>query len=197
MNVELAKTSRSFTENFLGTLVSPRSTFRQIAETSQSSWNGFEAALIVVGLVSVADGMASCGQRFQWWVPLILLAAILGGLVSWLILAGTAALAATVFNVSPAKIRASFICSAWAFLPWLFIGPATAYRTALGPIALPLMVLPCLWVLYLQWLAFQEAYQLKGWQTLFLLVFLPQLAFSFCIWWSMQIVGTGFSLLLR
>jgi hypothetical protein len=190
-------TANSFAENFLGTLISPRSTFKQIASRAESGWTGIEAALIVVVLVSLVDGLVSCGQQFQWWVPFLSLLAVVGGLVSWLVLAGTAALAAVVFNTEPARIRASFICSAWAFLPWLFMAPATAYHSAFGPIMLPLALLPCVWVLYLQWLAFQETYQLKGWQTLFLLVFLPQLGLSLCIWWSLQILGTGLSLLVR
>src|SRR5262249_8827246 len=133
------------------------------------------------------------GSKFTFLVPFLTTAGIFCGLFGWLALTGPLALAAWAFNVPPARIRASFITTGWAFLPWLFVAPLHAIRDALGPAAIPLLLIPILWVIFLQFIAVMEAYQAKGWQTLFLVLYMPQMASFMCLWWSTQILSTSLS----
>lgn len=183
-------------DDFLGMLVSPKETVRRIASQSGQGWSGLAGGLSTLILVSAVSGSISAGTNKTWMVALFALAGIFCGLVGWLSLAGAVALAAASFNVERSRIRAAIIATAWGFLPLLFVAPIAAYRAAFGAAVIPLLFLPAIWVVSLEWLAVQESYQLKGWQTLLLLVLLPQLAVFLCLFWSCQILGTTLSWLL-
>lgn len=183
-------------DTFLGVLVSPRHTLKEIAAGASRDWGGLRGAIAAVVAASAVDGLMSAGARFGWSVPLLVAFGIVGGLFGWLLIAATVALPAAAFGADRARIRASFVTTAWALVPWIFMAPLFAYRQALGLIALPASLVPVAWVLALEWIAVQESYQLKGWQTLFLLVFLPQMLLITSLWWAVQVAGTGVSLLV-
>ncbi|GEM_PF-2290134 len=180
---------------FFSLLVAPQATLRRLAAEAAQGWRGLAGALAAVVAASVVDGLVSAGTRFHWSLPFLVAFGVVGGLAGWLLIAGTIALPAAAFGAERRKIRASFVTSGWALLPWIFMAPLFAYRAAIGPAAIPLSLVPFVWVVCLEWIAIQEAYELSGWQTLFLFIFLPQAVLVSAIWWAAQVIGCGINLL--
>jgi hypothetical protein len=187
---------RPWIDTFAGVLVSPRATLAQLADACEQGTARVPGAAAVVIIAAAVDSLVTAGHSLEWWTPFAVAFGILSGLAGWLLVAAPIGVAAIAFGADRRRVRASFITTAWAFAPWILIGPLSTFRNTFGLAAVPLALIPLFWVAVLQWLAIQESYRLKSWQTLFLLVFSPQLFFLMYLWWSVQITGTGFSWLL-
>lgn len=185
---EVVEPASDWTSTLLGVLVCPRATMRRLAMQGGS---GLAGAAALVTVVSAASGLALAGGRFTGFTPISLVAAIVCGVIGWLSMTGTLALAASAFGVPASRVRASFVTTGWAMLPFLFLLPLSVYRLALGPVAAILVLAPLAWSYCLLWLALHESYDLRSRQALFLIVLLPQLATFTIFWWTIQALGVA------
>lgn len=165
----------NFSDNLLGTLVAPVSTFRRLALECRSEINQLPGALAILSLVYAADALRLTPANQLNWALINVPAEVTAGLVLWLLSAAVINLTALCFGADISKARASFVTLAWSFLPWIFLGPLACFWKVLGPAHGLLMSLPLLWILVLQILAVKESFQMKAWQAIILFLLIPPL----------------------
>jgi VanZ family protein len=183
-------------EIFYGVLVSPAKTFAYITSQSRAGISNLTGACIVVFLVFMADAIRETNinrvQSVLFNIPM----SIFFGITFWLVLFSSIALIATCFNAPKQNIKASLVAIGWSFVPWLFMGPVSCFKGAMGPAHILLALIPYIWMVSLQLLAINESYQLKGWQTLSLVFVVPVLFSLVNFMFIMQILGATVGALL-
>ena len=171
--------NNNFLNNFYGTLFTPEKTFEEIKQTKP-----MVTAIIIVILISVlkvflySEPMTSANS-FLYGSNLVF--ASFSGIVSWLFFAGFFELIAKIFNRG-SRYKTLLVLSAFAMLPWIFLGPVEIYKMidtsgAAGGMFLGLLVF--IWVISLQIYAILKTYELNiGKTVLFILIpFLGWLVF--------------------
>lgn len=158
---------------FTGVLIAPVRTFDYLAELNANSLTGLGAATIAVIVPFALEGLrlTPANNLAMAWLQVPL--SICLGLFLWLVGASFYALLAAIFGSSKAGCRSAFVLTAWAFAPWIFMGPLTCYKQLLGP-AFPLVAfIPLAWAFALQILAVKRSFQLSSAHTVALFFVIP------------------------
>lgn len=164
-----------FIETFLGTLIAPLQTFKQLAEECQTELAHLPFAFGIVILVFALDALRLTPANQIGMAVLNVPLEVTGGLTLWLLSAAVVGLAALCFGVDSAKVRAAFVTLAWSLLPWIFMGPIACFWKILGQAHVLLMSIPLAWILFLQIIAVKQSFQMKAWQALVLVLVVPTL----------------------
>lgn len=164
-------------EIFLGTLLSPRQTFRAIDSTEHAQSN-FAGAFVAVALVCFMEGLRHASARHPERAIFAVVVALVLGVITWLALSGAIGLAGQAFGQPRSKFGALVATMGWSLIPWIFMGPIACLHNVLGHATALLVLLPALWVFALQLTAITETYNLKLWQTLCLTIVIPALVWT-------------------
>jgi hypothetical protein len=116
------------------------------------------------------------------------------GLITWFALAIFLQFVARLLNRTVNNLTA-LIVTGWAFLPLIFIAPIGCLVLANIVFRLFLLV-PCLWVSYLQILAFDSVLKLGKAKTLSLFVVVPPVIFLILLFWLAPFCCVLLSLLI-
>lgn len=185
-----------FIDIFIGTLIAPVSTFRQLAQDCYNHVNHLLGAVCLIVLVFGLDALRLTPANEIKWAVLSIPTEISGGIVLWLLAAGLVSLTALCFGVDVSRARASFVTLAWSFTPWIFMGPIACFWKTLGAAHVLFMTLPLLWILVLQIIAIKESFQMKLWQALILVLVVPPLLSWFQIMQFAQSLAATFGSLV-
>jgi hypothetical protein len=170
----------SWIETFMGILVAPRQTMRELALLNDARLTGFGGAVIAVVLPCALDGLRITPPSKLGLATAMVPMSIVLGLLMWATMAGLLSLLAWIFG-SPieknARIRRTFVLMGWSFAPWIFMAPIYCYRDALGIWFAMLAVIPFAWMFILQILAVKVSFELRSLQTLVLFFAVPALYF--------------------
>lgn len=163
----------SFIETFVGTLLAPVQTFRQLVDDCRHEVNHLPAAFGIIVLVFAMDALRITPPDGLGWALLNVPTEVAGGVALWLLAGGIVSLTGLCFNADGAKCRASFVTLAWSFLPWLFMAPISCFAKLLGPAHVLFMIVPFTWIFFLQIVAIKTSFEMKAWQALALLLLVP------------------------
>lgn len=177
-----------FLDNFYGILFSPVITFDKLKE-NQPLFQSFLIILFVSILGSVLNFKPTTEGIIWLGLGIIIKAFI--GIISWLFLAFFLDIIASVFKNS-GKIKAFLTLSAFALIPWMFLGPVELFKTGgiLGHFLSILLGLAIwLWVIVLTVIAINKAYDLSFGRTLVLLL-IPFLGGCLALYWTLGFFTT-------
>lgn len=174
-DVQAAKPTLGPLDIFLGTLVCPVQTFRQLAQDCFHEANHLPAAFGIVILIFALDALRLTPPNKLYYAVLGVPSEVVGGLTLWLLSAAVISLTAMCFGAEMAKVRALFVTMAWSLLPWIFLGPIACFWKVLGSTHVLFMTIPICWVFFLQLVAIKQSLQLKIWQVLCLALIVPTL----------------------
>lgn len=171
-----------FLNNFYGTLFTPVKTFEELKQTQP-----LVSAIVIVILVSMLKIFLN-SKSITFNNPLMygsnLFLSAFSGLISWLFFAGFFELSARIFDRG-GKYKTMLILSAFAMLPWIFLGPVALFKMidtsgAAGGMFLGFLV--WIWVIGLQIYAILKTYNLNIGKTV-LFIIIPFLGwFVFLNW---------------
>jgi hypothetical protein len=167
----------SWIENFVGVLLNPITTFRQLADQNEHHLTGFGGATMAVLVPCALDGLRMTPPSNMAMAGLTIPASIIMGLLMWATLAGLLSLTGWVFGAPMKRCRRAFVLTGWSFAPWMFMGPVYCYREALGIWFAIFAIIPFAWMFILQMMAVREAFELKSTQMLLLFFAVPSLYF--------------------
>lgn len=188
MTADVAEKHLSFIELFLGTLVSPVSTFAACRNACQSKAAYVpETFALVIGIFALG-GIRMSQLDSMGWAPLNIAIDVSTGLTVWLTAFGLLALTAACFNQEAGKIRSCLVTIGLSLTPWLLMGPISCLRGALGPLFIVLALLPAAWVFFLQIIAINQSFNMKSWQSICLALIVPSLLSSLQITQFFQIL---------
>lgn len=176
---------------FLGTLVAPRQTFRLLSEREPVQSN-FAGACMAVLLVFLLDGVRDLSAKTLEFAAFTIPMSLIGGVVTWLAVAGAVGLAGLAFGQPRYKFGAIVSTMGWSFLPWLFMGPVCCLQNLLGNATALFALAPAIWVFVLQLTAIGETYDLKLWQTLCLALVVPMLIWLSQLSQTLHAIGAVF-----
>ncbi|OGI22881.1 MAG: hypothetical protein A2287_10310 [Candidatus Melainabacteria bacterium RIFOXYA12_FULL_32_12] len=185
----------NFLDSFYGLLFSPDKTFDNLRE-NPPLFQGFLIVLFISILNPVLNFKTFDGTATLIWLSLSIFGALLFGLLSWLFFAFFLDLVASIFGQS-GKIKIFLTLSAFALIPWVFLGPIELLKTAglLADIfAIFLGLLVWLWVVVLVIKAIIKTYQLSFGKTLTLLI-IPSLGGFLTFYWTIGFFSTLFQIL--
>lgn len=177
------------TDTVWGIFLYPRKAFREILEHPELDKQYFWAAIAIVFLVSLIDGLSVPSLVDTSWMMFSLFVSLVVGFARWLFLAALVALTITLFGAHVSRVRACLITTGWAFLPGILLAPAGCYRLVLGPYYPVLSVSILLWIVALEWLAIQETYKLRGMEMYCLVFAVPSLLFFAQVFWIWPFVS--------
>jgi len=176
---------RDFFENIYGTLFYPNDTFDELKQDPPI----LEALGIVVAisiLTPLINMSVPTTQNIIFFIYILFTAAI-SGIIKWVFFAAFVEAVASIFK-NGGKMKQFLTLSAFALLPWIFIGPVTLLKTG-GIFASLLGILFGLaiwiWTTLLTILAAMKAYEISSGRVL-LLVAIPLIG---CIIFFNWIVG--------
>jgi hypothetical protein len=174
--------NKNFLNNFYGVLFTPEKTFEEIKETQPL----MSAVLIVIFVsmlkVFLYSNFKTLNSPFLYGSNLFM--AAFSGIISWLFYAGFFELVAKIFDKG-GKYKTFLILSAFALLPWIFLGPVEMYKMldfsgTAGGVLLGMLV--WIWVISLQIYALSKTYELSIGKTV-LFILIPSLGwFVFLNW---------------
>lgn len=163
----------SFIDTFLGTLLAPVQTFRQLALESINDTSALPGAFFIVILAFALDGLRLTPGGQLGWALINVPGEITGGLALWLLSAIVVSMTALCFGADMAKVRACFVTLGWSLLPWIFLGPLACFAKIFGTVQVLFMAIPLAWIIFLQVVAVKQSFQMKIWQALVLVMVLP------------------------
>ncbi len=172
---DVVTTRLAFIDTFVGTLLAPMQTFRQLALESRKDTSPLPGAFFIVLLAFAMDALRLTPVNQMGWALVNIPSEATGGLMLWLLSASLVSLAALCFGAEMAKIRACYVTLGWSLLPWIFLSPLSCFAKVLGGVEVLLMALPLTWIVFLQVIAIKESFQMKVWQALILVMLLPTL----------------------
>lgn len=165
----------SFSENFYATVFEPSGAFEQLKANPRLG-----QAIGVVAIVSSLNTLLNFspdGVLSVFLLVFSVLAAAIGGLISWVFFAGFVNLLAVIFREK--GNFEEFIClSAFALLPWVFLAPIELLKsggTVLQAFGGLLGLAVWLWTVLLMGLAVAKSYNLP-YPKAFLLLAVPLIA---------------------
>lgn len=174
-----------FLENFYGTLFYPSETFEKL-KIDPPIFLGFAVVLAVSMLNPVLQA-----STITPFLAFGLISAGFAGVIKWAFFALFVEIIASVFNRG-GKIEILLALSAFALLPWLFLGPISLLKEG-GVLAGLLGVLAGLgvwiWTTVLTLYAIMKAYELSS-ERLLLLVLIPLFGFIVFFDWIFGFFST-------
>jgi hypothetical protein len=117
---------KDFFDNFYGVLFNPSETFDKLKE-SPALIQGFMIVVIISILSPVLKFSINSAQN-PFFQGFELINASFWGLLSWLFFASFLEVVAGIFKKG-GKIKIFLCLSAFALIPWIFIGPASLFKT--------------------------------------------------------------------
>ncbi len=176
---------------FYGLLVAPVRTMRVLTEDESLAANNqtVYGALIMVVLANAISGAVDASVIGTSPSLAILLSAVFQGLVMWLALSAILHIVCGWVSKHEVSLRTALICVGWAFMPLIFVGPMSCFRS-LGLVYNFLAIVPVLWMLYLQWLVFDHSLAVGPVRMFALLVLGPPLfLLTYLFWLSFAFVA--------
>ena len=174
---------------FIGTLLCPVQTFRQLAEDCRNEANHLPAAFAAVILIFALDALRLTPPSRLHFALFNVPSEVVGGLTLWLLSAAVVSLTAMCFGAELSKVRACFVTMAWSLTPWIFLGPIACFWKVFGSAHVLLMTIPVLWIFFLQLVAIKQSLQLKIWQVLVLALVVPSLLSWYQLMQFLEIVA--------
>jgi hypothetical protein len=166
---------------FYGVLVAPRQTMLILSDSSRfpaSFGNIIGATLLVVLVLSLTALLRYKGAGNS---GVTITAFLLSGLGYWVTLSLVLYYLSIWLRGHRLTIGNAFIATGWAFLPFAFFAPIACLKST--PIFLPLAVLPAIWFLALEWIAFQTSLRTSAIKLgLILLVVPPVITLVYLFW---------------
>jgi hypothetical protein len=162
-------------DTFLGTLIAPVQTFKQLSLECRDDIKHLPGAFGIVVLVFALDALRLTPASEIGWAVLNVPFEVTGGLLLWLLSAFVVSLCALCFGASAARVRSAFVTLGWSLLPWIFMAPLSCFWKVSGPAHFLLMALPLVWVFFLQIVAIMQSFEMKSWQVLVLVLLVPPL----------------------
>ncbi len=145
-------------------------------------------AAVTVMFISVVSPLVGLIYEGGDLFPLVIqvpLQALCGALI-WLIVGGVIGLLAYAFT-GKARLQTLLILTAFATLPWLFLGPAILLRISLGTLGeyvhAGISLLLWLWTVVLFALAIMKTYRLSGEQVMIILI-IPVVLSGIAVAWA-------------
>lgn len=166
---------------FYGVLVAPRQTMLILSDSSRfpaSFGNIVGAALLVVLVLGLTSLLRYKGDNAS---AVTCSAFLLSGLGYWLTLSLVLYYLSIWLRDHRLTLGNAFIATGWAFLPFAFYAPIACLKST--PVFLPLAVLPAIWFLALEWVAFQTSLRTSAVKLgLILLVVPPVITLVYLFW---------------
>lgn len=175
-----------FLENFYGTLFYPTQTFEKLRENPT-----LLTGLAIVSAISIINPLIGASEATPF-MALGLVATAFSGIIKWAVFAFFIELVAAIFKKG-GKIEILLTLTAYALLPWVFMGPAALFKTGglpVGLIGIIAGIAIWIWSTVLTFFAVMKAYDLSS-ERVIMLVFIPLLGFFIFSDW---IVGFFFTL---
>lgn len=185
----------SFLDNFYEVLFSPDKAFSKLRE-NPPLFQGFLLVLFISILGPLLSFKVFNGPITLAWLSLSIFGAILFGVLSWLFFAFFLDLIASIFGQS-GRIKTFLTLSAFALIPWIFLGPIELFKTAglvADIFAIFLGLFVWLWVVILVIKAIIKTYQLSFGKTL-TLILVPFLGSFLTFYWTIGFFTTLFQIL--
>lgn len=162
--------NKNFLDNFYGVLFSPDKTLNEIKER-QPILQAF-VIVTVISLLNVLLYSNYAGGLNIGWFGVNLFFSAFSGLISWVFFAAFFEFVANVFDRG-GKFKTLLVLSAFALLPWIFLGPVELFKSAdttgnMSGVLLGLLV--WFWVLVLQVIAVSKTYELKLGKTIVFII---------------------------
>lgn len=171
-----------FFNNFYGVLFKPSETFDELKENPSL----VQGAIIVV-FVSILTPLLSfsfaSGEKAVF-DGLNLLNSAFGGVVSWLFFASFLEILAGIFKKG-GKIKVFLCLSAFALTPWIFIAPATLFKTGgflFKTVGILLGLASWLWSTLLTVLSVMKAYEISPARVI-TFILIPSLGGILSLYW--------------
>lgn len=190
--------SSTFFESMYGTLFSPLETFDKIKlEQEKPVFEAFAVLVIVsiIGCIYGYEGSSVIGLGFT------IVSCVIAAVISWVVFAGI--LDSLVTLLTQKRSYDTFlVLSAYSLLPWIFMGPASLFKTAgvegFGVIGFLIGIILCLliwlWTTTLFVIAVSKAYDISLGKVLALVV-MPFLGTIIVFIWSVGFISNFFSIL--
>jgi len=149
-----------FADIFYGMLIAPRQTLFILSDSKKfppSLANLFLTFVLVLGVLMLPAGIKIGAAADSGEGIIKALGFVTGNLLNWLVLAFILYYLSIWLRGNRLSVGNSFIATGWAYLPFAFFAPIACFKTALGNNFLALAVIPAVWFILLQWLAFQTS----------------------------------------
>lgn len=186
--------NNDFLENIYGTLFYPRETFERLKQTPPI----IEALFLVVAISLIKPFIEASffkDQNLTWFI-FDLFKAGFGGIIKWLFFAAFIEGVASVFK-NGGNYKTFLALSAFALIPWIFMGPVFLFKTG-GILAALLGILSgiaiWIWTTILTILAIMKAYNVSSGRIL-LLLSIPFLGGIIFFNWMIGFFSTLFEIL--
>lgn len=184
----------NFLDNFYGVLFSPDETFDKLKE-NPPFFQGFLIILFVSILSPLLNFKGIYGTSSLILFIFGLMGAIFISISSWLSFAFFLEILASIFKQS-GKFKEFLTLSAFALIPWLFLGPVELFKTGgiigkLFGIVFGLII--WLWIIVLVIKAVMKTYQLSFGRVL-LIIILPSLGNFLAFYWFITLFSTLFQI---
>jgi len=149
-----------FADIFYGMLIAPRQTLFILSDSKKfppSLANLFLTFVLVLGVLMLPAGIKIGAAADGGEGTIKALGFITGNMLNWLVLAFILYYLSIWLRGNRLSVGNAFIATGWAYLPFAFFAPIACFKTALGHNFLALAVIPAVWFILLQWLAFQTS----------------------------------------
>lgn len=178
-----------FLENLYGTLFYPKETFERLKSNPP-----IVTALVIVVLISMLNSLLHTATLTPF-LAFGLISSAFSGLIKWAFFAFFVEITAGVFNRG-GKIESLLALSAFALLPWIFLGPVSLFKdggalTALLGILIGIGV--WIWTTILTLYAVAKAYDLSS-ERVLMFVFIPLFGFIIFFNWIVGFFSTLFGI---
>lgn len=172
-------------ENIYGTLFYPSQTFEKLRQNP-----ALFTALAIVALISALDPLISA-DTVAVGLAFALVWAVFTGVLKWSFLALFLEVLASIFKKG-GKIEIFLTLSAFALLPWLFMGPIMLFKAG-GAFTAVIGILSgvaiWIWTTILTLFAVSKAYELSS-ERVLLLLFIPFLGSVIVFDWAIGFFST-------
>jgi|GEM_PF-556841 len=149
-----------FADIFYGMLIAPRQTLFILSDSKKfppSLANLFLTFVLVAGVLMLPAGIKIGAASDSAEGVIKALAFIIANMLNWLVLSFVLYYLSIWLRGNRLTLGNAFIATGWAYLPFAFFAPIACFKTALGHNFMALAVIPAIWFLLLQWLAFQTS----------------------------------------
>lgn len=174
--LDASRTNRRFIDTVYAVLMAPDRTMEILCDANRhlpDRSNLLAASLIAI----IASGIAASGLgQYMYFVT---------GLMAWFLTANLFCLASKIFGNRTTQFATAMIASAWAMLPWIFIGPLSCFKT-LPHSHLPvgLLIFACIsWSFVLQIIALKHCLGTNTARTIAIVTAAPFAIISGAIFW--------------
>jgi len=180
-----AATSPPWTDLFYGVMVAPVRTLNFLTDESQITINNHEllGASILVMLSFGISGVVGSGFDMSVESLVSFVFVLITGLLTWITLSCILYLACGWLAHRHIQFRQTLTATGWAFLPLIFTAPISCFKILLSQAYPVVAMLPFIWMVYLQFVAFDQSISSGSAKVLFVLLVGPPVFILVYLFW--------------